>query len=242
MRLRPLAILSWAAALVAACVPSPPAPNTPQATQDILSLLEPTQLVGRTDTFLVRNKGDSVRADVVVYIAGSDSVIDSIKSLGQQAVVVFDLHSRSNTTVTDSFGQEIVHLHYVGNEMRGLRVAIDSTGHRDSVHLSDQLPPGTVDRRSLALVLQLVPLRDGATFSIPLFDSWSQHVVTAWVAVDGPTWRRVRAGTITVYRIDVRGDSYILPRVFYVTADVPRRIILMEMSTTSWELVNHRLQ
>jgi hypothetical protein len=204
-------------------------------------MLEPAQLVGRTDTFLVRNKGDSVRTDVVVYIAGADSVIDSIKSLGQQAVVVFDLRSGANTTVNDSLGPEIIHLHYSGHEMHGLRVAIDSTGHRDSMNLAYQLPPGTVDRRSLALLLQLVPLRNGTTFSISMFDSWSQSVVPVWVAVDGPTWRRVRAGTITVYRIDVRGNSYILPRVFYVTAEVPRRIILMEQSTTTWELVNRRL-
>ena len=235
-------MLAWATVLLVSCARSLPKANPPQAAPTIGSMLIPAQLAVRTDTFIVRNQNDSVGTVLVVYVGGPDSIIDSIQALGQQAVVVFDLRSGTATTVTDSIREEIVHLRYSQNEMRGLRVAINKTGRRDSVNLFHQLPPGTLDRRSLALVLQLIPLKDGATWSFPMFDSWSQKVVSVWVAVEGPTWRRIKAGTIAVYRLDVRGHMFILPRVFYVTADSPRRILRMEQGTVSWELMNRRLQ
>lgn len=232
---------------VVACstAPTPPPPAAWPPAGDVRPILDRSFLIGGTDTLVLREFDDSVGSVREVIVVDSEVVIDSIAALirgrvTQQMALQLDVRSLALKSVTDSIQYEIVVLQYGEGQLRGTRVAVDSAGRRDSVQLFMPLPPGTFDRRSLGLLLRLLPLNEGARYALPMFDSWSQRLTTVRVVVQDTVALRVGKSNVTAHAVLVQGNVFLLPRTYYVTVDPPRRLLRIEQGKFEWDLVNWR--
>jgi len=230
--------------LTTACAAaSAPAP-TLSPPEDVRPILDRSHLIARTDTLVLRTLDDSTGTVVEVFGVEPDAVTHSITAIAhgrvtQHVEVRLDTRSFALATVTDSIQEETVALNYLEGQVQGTRVVLDSkTGRRDSVRLALPLPTGTFDRRTLGLLLRLFPLSTGARFSFPMFDSWSQRVATVLVMVQDTVPFHVAKSTVAAHRLVVQGDLFLLPRVYYVTVESPRRILRIEQDRWTWELAS----
>ena len=63
---------------------------------------------------------------------------------------------------------------------------------------------------------------------IPVFDSWTLRSYSVRLAIEDRSRLALRAGTFDAYRVDVTGDLWNLPQIWYVSADPPRRVLRAE--------------
>ncbi len=164
---------------------------------------------------------------------GRDSVTSAIVSswhdtLAQHAVTIHDAVSLRPREVWDSTGGEQVHLVYAAARVRGTRVTPNPAGPPDTVSFDLPTDPGAVDRRNLPLILSRLALVPRTTAVIPVFDSWTLRTQSVRLSTGDRTNVALPTGIVDAYRVDVTGDIWNLPQAWYLSADLPLRILRSE--------------
>jgi hypothetical protein len=86
---------------------------------------------------------------------------------------------------------------------------------------------GTFDDNALSFVLPALPLADGRSFALNVFESGKGVTQVMQIKVSDGGSVTVPAGTFSVFRLDITGGQ--VPTAFYVTRDTPRRIVKIEL-------------
>lgn len=85
------------------------------------------------------------------------------------------------------------------------------------------LPPGAVDDNALATLVAALPLRAGASFTVPVFASGKGEVTPQRVVVAAQEEITVPAGTFQAFRLEVTGGAF--PMTMWVSATAPYRTL-----------------
>jgi len=195
--------------------------------------LDPAQIRTSAETLGVRASRDSGGTFVLELHVGRDSVTSAIVSswhgtLAQHAVTIHDAVSLRPREVWDSTGSEQVHLVYAAARVRGTRVTPNPAGPPDTVSFDLPTDPGAVDRRNLPLIVSRLALVPRTTAVIPVFDSWTLRTQSVRLSTGDRTNVALPTGIVDAYRVDVTGDIWNLPQAWYLSADLPLRILRSE--------------
>jgi hypothetical protein len=95
------------------------------------------------------------------------------------------------------------------------------------VEVDTTVEEGTVDASAFQPLVAALPLAEGASFSIRVFEPAEGRTRVLSVKVAGASDLAVPAGNFAVYRVEVSGTPQ--PFVFYVTREAPRRLVKIEI-------------
>ena len=194
---------------------------------------DPGQVRSAAETLAMRTPKASGGTFVLQLDVNRDSVTSAIVNTWQDTLVqhvrtVHDALSLGPKEVWDSTRGEQVHIIYVAGRVRGTRVTPNPPGPPDTIHFDLLTDPNTVDRRNLPLIVSLLALAPSTNAVIPVFDSWTLRTYSVRLVI-GDRIRVTRpSGTVDGYRIDLSGEMWNLPQTWYVSADLPRRILRVE--------------
>jgi zinc protease len=199
--------------------------------------LDRAQIVSRTDSFQIVIQGTpngtltaqtSVSADSIVYqehttIAGG---------MVQQGTTVHLSPADLSVTQVDQTGRvqgqpADIHLTYQGGRVQGRSTTPQPGGTPQTLQIDTTVSPGTYDDNALSVILPALPLAEGRSFSLNVFESGKGATQAMQIKVSDGGSQTVPAGTFPVFRLDISGGQ--VPTAFYVTKDTPRRIVKIEL-------------
>jgi hypothetical protein len=131
-------------------------------------------------------------------------------------------------------------LRHEPGSITGFRIVVRKVGRPDTIAID--LPAGddVLERHQLASILPWLPLREGASFRLPVFDAEILRIDTVRVDV-----RRTRVdlarGRESALRVSVTGSIASLPIVQYLSVNPPHAILRHIVHKEAvWELVPRR--
>jgi hypothetical protein len=130
------------------------------------------------------------------------------------------------------------HLVYDAGRVTGTAQSPDPTGEIKSLEIDTTLVAGTVDDNALTVLVAALPLAEGASFTLNVFESGEGALKPYTLTVSGIEEVTVPAGTFQAFRVESSGGAQ--PFVFYVSQDTPRRLVKIEIvgQPVAFELVN----
>jgi len=199
--------------------------------------LDRAQIVSRTDSFQIVIQGTpngtltaqtAVSADSIVYqertvIAGG---------MVQQGTTVHFSPADLSVTQVDQTGRvqgqpADIHLTYQAGRVQGKSTTPQPGGTAQTLQIDTTVAPGTYDDNALSFLLPALPLADGRTLAVNVFESGKGVTQIMQIKVSDGGSLTVPAGTFPVFRLDISGGQ--VPTAFYITKDTPRRIVKIEL-------------
>jgi hypothetical protein len=199
--------------------------------------LDRAQIVTRADSFQIVIQGapngslasqTTVSADSIVYqertvIAGG---------MVQQGTTVHFNPADLSVTQVDQTGRvqgqpANIHLTYAAGRVKGKSTTPQPGGASQTLDIDTTVTPGTYDDNALSLIIPALPLADGQSLALNVFESGKGVIAVMQVKVSDGGSVTVPAGTFQVFRLDITGGQ--VPTAFYVTKDTPRRIVKIEL-------------
>lgn len=199
---------------------------------------DPAQLVAGRDSFQVLVQGNPFgymtaelarHPDSLVYT--EETVIAAV-GLSQKTVLRLDPKTLAVLSVERTgrgAGQNLeTRVTYQGGRVRGRAQTPDPrAGTPRVVEVDTTVEEGTVDASAFQPLVAALPLAEGASFSIRVFEPAEGRTRVLSVKVAGASDLAVPAGNFAVYRVEVSGTPQ--PFVFYVTREAPRRLVKIEI-------------
>ncbi len=199
---------------------------------------DPSQLVSGRDSFHVLVQGNpfgymtaqlSRFPDSLVY---TEETVIAAAGLRQKTTLRLDPASLAVLRVETTgqvAGQALeTKVTYRQGRVQGRAQAPDPrAGAPRVVEVDTTVAEGTLDASAIQPLVAALPLAEGASFSIPVFEPAEERTRTLTVRVAGVTDVTVPAGNFSVYRVEVSGTPQ--PFVFYVTREAPRRLVKIEI-------------
>jgi hypothetical protein len=195
---------------------------------------DPAQLVARRDSFAFLVQGNPMGYLTTGLTRSADSLVyveeTAIAGQRQRTVLHLDpttLATRSVDQTGEGQGLDI-HLVYQAGRVRGrAQVPNPRTGTTKATEVDTTVAPGTIDGNALQPLLSALPLADGASFNLSVFDASDNSARSLAVKVAAAADVTVPAGTFRAFRVQVSGGR--LPLVCYVSRDAPRRLVKIEI-------------
>jgi zinc protease len=199
---------------------------------------DPAQLVAGRDSFQVLVQGNPFgymtaelarHPDSLVYT--EETVIAAV-GLSQKTVLRLDPKTLAVLSVERTGRGAVQNLEtrvtYQGGRVRGRAQTPDPrAGTPRVVEVDTTVEEGTVDASAFQPLVAALPLAEGASFSIRVFEPAEGRTRVLSVKVAGASDLAVPAGNFAVYRVEVSGTPQ--PFVFYVTREAPRRLVKIEI-------------
>ena len=199
--------------------------------------LDHAQIVTRTDSFQIVIQGTPngaltsrtlVSADSIVY---QESTVIAGGMVQQGTTVRFnpaDLAVKQVDQTGRVQGQPAeIHLTYGAGRVKGTSTTPQPGGASATLQIDTTVTAGTYDDNALSFVLPALPLADGRSFALNVFESGKGTTQVMQIKVPDGGSVTVPAGTFSVFRLDITGGQ--VPTAFYVTRDTPRRIVKIEL-------------
>ncbi|MDH3495923.1 MAG: DUF3108 domain-containing protein, partial [Gemmatimonadota bacterium] len=114
-----------------------------------------------------------------------------------------------------------------GGRATGRAQTPDPSGQPKVVEVDTTLAAGTLEVNQLQAIVPALPLADGASFTVAVFNASDASIKPFTITVGGVEAITVPAGTFQAFRVSLAGGR--LPVVLYVTEQPPRRIIRVEV-------------
>jgi hypothetical protein len=121
-----------------------------------------------------------------------------------------------------------IHLAYQAGRVKGKSTTPQPGGASQTLQIDTTVTPGTYDDNALSFLLPTLPLADGQSFALNVFESGKNLTQVMQVKVSDGGSVTVPAGTFQTFRLDITGGQ--VPTAFYVSKDTPRRIVKIELS------------
>ncbi|GBD33171.1 putative zinc protease [bacterium HR33] len=199
---------------------------------------DPAQLVAGRDSFQVLVQGNPFGYMTAEWARFPDSLVYTEETviaavgLRQKTVVRLDpntLAVRSVERTGQAAGQNLeTAVSYQGGRVRGRAQTPDPrAGTPRVVEVDTTVAEGTLDASAFQPLVAALPLAEGSTFSLPVFEPAEERTRILTVKVAGVSDLTVPAGDFPVYRVEVSGTPQ--PFVFYVTREAPRRLVKIEI-------------
>ena len=200
-------------------------------------VLDRAQIVSRADSFQIVIQGTPNGALTSRTIVSADSVVYQEHTViaggmvQQGTTVRFNPADLAVTQVDQSGrvqGQSAeIHLAYAGGRVKGTSTTPQQAGASQTLQIDTTVTPGTYDDNALSFVLPALPLKEGASFALNVFESGKGVTQVMQIKVSDGGNLTVPAGTFAVFRLDITGGQ--VPTAFYVTRDAPRRIVKIDL-------------
>ncbi|GIW50892.1 MAG: hypothetical protein KatS3mg081_0247 [Gemmatimonadales bacterium] len=199
---------------------------------------DPAQLAAGRDSFQVLVQGNPFGYMTAEWARFPDSLVYTEETviaavgLRQKTVVRLDpntLAVRSVERTGQAAGQNLeTAVTYQGGRVRGRAQTPDPrAGTPRVVEVDTTVAEGTLDASAFQPLVAALPLAEGSTFSLPVFEPAEERTRILTVKVAGVSDLTVPAGDFPVYRVEVSGTPQ--PFVFYVTREAPRRLVKIEI-------------
>jgi hypothetical protein len=199
---------------------------------------DPAQLLAGRDSFQVLVQGNpfgymtaelSPSPEGLVY---TEETVIPVAGLRQNTRLLLDPASLAVLSVErtgQAAGQNLeTRVAYREGRVQGRAQVPDSrAGAPRVVEVDTTVAEGTLDASAFQPLVPALPLAEGATFSVPVFEPAEKRTRTLAVKVTAGSELAVPAGNFSVYRIEVSGTPQ--PFVFYVTREAPRRLVKIEI-------------
>jgi predicted Zn-dependent peptidase len=199
--------------------------------------LDHAQIVTRADSFQIVIQGTPngaltsrtlVSADSIVY---QESTVIAGGMVQQGTTVHFNPADLAVTKVDQTGrvqGQPAeIHLTYGAGRVKGTSTTPQPGGASATLQIDTTVTAGTYDDNALSFVLPALPLADGRSFALNVFESGKGITQVMQIKVSDGGSVTVPAGSFPVFRLDITGGQ--VPTAFYVTRDTPRRIVKIEL-------------
>jgi hypothetical protein len=202
-------------------------------------VVEPAQLVSRSDSFRIAAQGNPVGALVTSLTVAGDSLTYTERTtiggaVDQRSVVVADARTlamrRLDQTGSTQGQPNEIHLTYAGGRVRGRAVTPQREGTPKTVAVDTTVADGTIDDNAVSAVIPALPLAPDRTFRLSVFSSGEGVAKLLTVKVAGTESVTVPAGTFDAYRLELTGMQ--VPVVMHVARATPRRLVRLEMIGT----------
>jgi len=200
--------------------------------------LDRAQVVTRTDSFRILIQGNPMGAMVTAFAVTPDSVIYTEQTalppvdLSQRTVVHFnpaDLTVNQVDQTGSTRGQTTdIHISYAGGRVKGKATTPQPSGTPRTVTIDTTVQAGTYDDNGLNLVIPALPLADGKTFTLSVFESGRGQTLPIQLKVTDAGAVTVPAGSFPAWRLDVSGGQ--APIAMYVSKATPRRLLKIEFA------------
>jgi hypothetical protein len=201
-------------------------------------VLDRAQVVTRADSFQIVIQGNPMGALTSQTTATADSVVYEERTVigdgmvRQSTTVRFNPADLSVTQVDQTGsvqGQATdIHLAYQAGRVKGKSTTPQPGGASQTLQIDTTVTPGTYDDNALSFLLPTLPLADGQSFALNVFESGKNLTQVMQVKVSDGGSVTVPAGTFQTFRLDITGGQ--VPTAFYVSKDTPRRIVKIELS------------
>lgn len=198
--------------------------------------LDHAQVVARSDSFRIIVQGNPMGAMVTSVAAGGDSLVYTEHTtiaggtVQQQTVVRFNPADLTVTKVDQTGstqGQPTdIHVVYAAGRVKGSATTPQQGGTPKTTQIDTTFAAGTYDDNALNLVIPALPLAEGKTFNVNVFESGRGQTQMMQMKVSDAGSVTVPAGTFTAWRLDLAGGQ--APVAMYVTKDTPRKIVKIE--------------
>ena len=196
------------------------------------------QLVTRRDSFQVSVQGNPFGYMTADLVASGDSAVyveeTVIAAAGfrQRTVVRFDPATFATRTVDQSgsgAGQALeTRLVYENGRVKGrAQTPAPGAAAPKVTDVDTALAPGTIDVNALQPLMAALPLTEGASVAVAVFEASDNATRTLTAKVTGTQEVTVPAGTFSAFRVEVAGGQQ--PFVFYVGREAPRRLLRVEI-------------
>jgi hypothetical protein len=210
------------------------APLTPAdlAPQAAALVIDPAQLVTRTDSFQIMVQGNPmgsqvnrlfVSADSVVYVEntniGGFVLQDSRLDFAPATWEVRDVR-QSGTMQGQKFETT---LSYAAGRVKGSAQTPQPGGTPKTVTVDTALLAGTIDDNALSVLLPALALEVGKTLTVTTFSGGRAASQVMTVKVGAPESVTVPAGTFEAFKVDLTGGQ--APVTMWITVAGPRRIV-----------------
>ncbi|HTR20034.1 MAG TPA: insulinase family protein [Gemmatimonadales bacterium] len=213
--------------------PLSPADLHPKATA---LALDRAQVVTRSDSFRIVVQGNPMGAMTTAIAATADSLVYTEHTtiaggtVEQHTVVHFNPADLSVTSVDQTGktqGQPTdIHVVYAGGRVKGTATTPQQSGTPKTVSLDTTIQAGTYDDNALNVLIPALPLADGKSFAVTVFESGRGQTQLMQLKVSDAGTVTVPAGTYATWRLDVAGGQ--APIAMYVTKETPRKVVKIE--------------
>ena len=199
--------------------------------------LDRAQIVTRSDSFQVIVQGRPLGAMSTHWGVTADSVVYREETdigggaLQQRTTVRFNPADMSVLQVDQTGSQSgqlaETHLTYGEGRVKGRTIAPQQSGPAKTTDIDTALVAGTYDDNAFSAIITALPLADGQTFNVGVFESGQNRTTIMQVKVSDGGAVTVPAGTFQTFRLDIAGGQ--APIIMSVAKDTPRRIVKIEI-------------
>ncbi len=206
---------------------------TPEATALVL---DPAHIVARRDSFQILAQGNVIGTQITETIVDGSrlSVVEkaNIAMVGMQqeseAVLTIDpvVMQRMDQTMTLQGQSGRTQLIYADGRVTGTAQTPQPTGQFASRDIDAEILEGVVDQNVMPVIVPALPLAEGASFTMNVFDASEGTTMPLTVEVAGVEEVTVPAGTFAAYRVEISGGQQ--PVTLYVSQDTPRRVVKIQ--------------
>jgi len=194
------------------------------------------QLTPRRDSLQVMVQGNPMGTQTLEIGTEGNAVVvverTAIPLMGmtQETRMVLDGASLALRSVdqTGQVGPQAAetHLNVTDGRITGRAQTPQPGGQTKTTEIDTVFAAGAVEANQLTAVLPALPLADGASFTLNVFNGSDGSLKPYAVRVETGEPVTVPAGTFEVFRVSVTGGS--VPLVLYVTQETPRRVVRLE--------------
>ncbi len=199
--------------------------------------LDRAQIVSHADSFEVLVQGNVMGAMTGALQTGADSVTYTERTIiaggtvQQNTTVRFNPADLSVSAVDQTGsvqGQATgIHLTYGAGRVKGTATTAQQSGTPQTIEIDTTVVAGTYDDNALSVVFPALPLAEGQTFNLNVFESGKGLPQIIQVKVSDGGTVVVPAGSFPAFKLDVTGGQ--VPTTFYVSRATPRRIVKIEL-------------
>lgn len=199
--------------------------------------LDRAQIVTHADSFQIVIQGTPNGSLTSQTTVAGDSIVYQERTviaggMVQQSTTVHFNPADLSVTQVDQTGRvqgqpADIHLTYAAGRVTGKSTTPQPGGAAQTLDIDTTVTPGTYDDNALSLIIPALPLADGQSLALNVFESGKGVTAVMQVKVSDGGSVTVPAGTFPVFRLDITGGQ--VPTAFYVTKDTPRRIVKIEL-------------
>jgi hypothetical protein len=226
--------------------PLTPDELTPAATAVNLDL---SQVVARRDSFAVKFQGNPIGTQVselkeegggLVYVEQTAIPMIGLTQNTELRMERGSLEMRSLAQQGQSqAGAQATQTNVTvsGGRVKGQAQSPQQGGQTKTVEVDTTYAPGTFDTNQLQTVVPALPLAEGASITLTVFNAADVSTKPVTFKVEALEDVTVPAGTFPVFRVSVTGGD--APAVLYVSREAPRRVVKIEIvgQPVAFELV-----
>jgi predicted Zn-dependent peptidase len=209
--------------------------------------LDPAQLVARRDSFAFMFQGNAMGAQVsdlrregdgLVYVEETTIPVMGLSQRTQVRMAGESMAPRSVEQSGQVQGQATeTRVTIADGRASGRGQSPQEGGQIKTVEVDTAVAAGTFEVNQVQALVPALPLAEGASFSLNVFNASDATTKVFTFKVEGTEDVTVAAGTFPSYRVSLTGGD--LPVVFLVSRETPRRVVKIEIvgQPVAFELV-----